>query len=322
LRYAPERVIVRSLLHDGRLRLEAHPRLLPTLERWLPLLPDDGAVDPHGAVLRVLPTDGRAPDAVPDLPRTLRLGDVDAWVDGDVATLAGGGVLRGRIALDARVAEVRFDDSAADGEAAAWTLYSAATLACALLLGRMGRALAHAAAVAPPEGPAWLLVGDTHAGKTTTCANLVQGGWNYLSDDHVVLYRDSEGRVAAEGWPRAFHLDEGWEAGSVARRRGETDPHARFPGRWRREAPLAGLLFPRIAADAPTALEPARAPDALQGLLRQSPWLLADRGCAPRVLALLRETALLPAHALRLGLDTYADPDRLVHVVGGAATSP
>ncbi|HYW13327.1 MAG TPA: hypothetical protein VE871_15315, partial [Longimicrobium sp.] len=74
----------------------------------------------------------------------------------------------------------------------------------------------------------------------------------------------------------------------------------------------------RVEAGAATALERAEAGGALAGLLRQSPWLLADRGCAPRVLALLRDAALLPAHALRLGLDTYTDPARLAEVVGAA----
>lgn len=313
-------MVVLPLLHDGRLRVEAHPRLLPALDRWLPLLPRDTPADPDGAVIRVLPLEG-APGAPPAEPRTLHLGGVDAWVSGDSARLIGGAWLDGRIALDGGTAELRLAEDAEDAEAASWLLYSAGTLAAALLLGRMGRALAHAAAVAPPAGDAWLMVGDSRAGKTTTCANLVSGGWSYLSDDHVVLYRDSAGRVCAEGWPRAFHLDEGWAAGAVTRRRGDTDPHARWPGRWRRTAPLAGLLFPRVAADAPTALEPAAGPDALQGLLRQSPWLLADRGCAPQVLELLRGAALLPSHALRLGLDTYTDPARLVRVVAGATAN-
>jgi hypothetical protein len=78
------------------------------------------------------------------------------------------------------------------------------------------------------------------------------------------------------------------------------------------------MLFPRVEADAPTMLQPAEAGGALSGLLRQSPWLLADRGCAPRVLELLRDAALLPAHALRLGLDTYTDPARLARIVGAA----
>jgi hypothetical protein len=303
-------VIVRSLLEDGLLRMEVHPPLLTPLARWLPQIPADTAADPSGSVIRVLPVDDAPPPARPAEERTMQLGEVDAWVEGDRALLIGPSGVHGTVALDTGEAELRAP-MAAEGNGVAWDLYTAATLSCALLLGRMGRALVHAAAVVPPGGRAWLLVGDTHAGKTTTTANLLREGWSYVSDDHVVLHRDAQGRPAVEGLPRPFHLDVGWEAGTIHRRRGATDARERFPGAWRRSAPLAGLLFPRVHADEPTALAPAGAGDALGALLRQSPWLLADRGCAPRVLALLRETALLPAHALRLGLDTYADPPLL-----------
>lgn len=310
-------MIVRSLLHDGRLRVEAHPRLLPLLTRWLPLLPTDTPADPAGAVIRVLPAEGAAPRA-PASHRTLHLGGVDAWVEGDFAVFAGGPEAWGAVDLAGGVAELRVAAGAEASVSAMWALYSCCTLSAALLLGRMGRALAHAAAVTPPHGPAWLLVGDARAGKTTTCANLVTAGWRYLSDDHVVLWRDGDGRVAVEGWPRPFHLDLGYDAGRVEKERGETDPRDRWPGGWRRTAPLAGMLFPRVQADAPTALERAEPGGALAGLLRQSPWLLADRGAAPRVLDLLRDAALLPAHGLRVGLDTYTDPARLAAIVGAA----
>ncbi|HEX6037553.1 hypothetical protein [Longimicrobium sp.] len=311
-------MIVRSLLHDGRLRVEAHPRLLPLLTRWLPLLPEDTPAHPAGSVVRVLPS-ADAPPAAPAHRRTLHLGGVDAWVEDDSAFFDGGAEVWGSVTLADGVSELRVAEGAEASVSAMWALYSACTLSAALLLGRMGRALAHAAAVAPPDGDAWLLVGDSHAGKTTTCANLVAAGWRYLSDDHVVLWRDGDGRAAVEGWPRPFHLDLGYESGTVVRQRGETDPRERWPGAWRRTAPLAGMLFPRVEAPAPTALHPAEAGGALSGLLRQSPWLLADRACAPRVLDLLRDAALLPAHALRLGLDTYTDPARLACIVGAAA---
>ena len=74
-------MIVRSLLHDGRLRIEANPDLLPLLGRWLPLLPHDTPADPAGAVIRVLPSD-EAPTTTPPHPRTLHLTGVDAWVAG------------------------------------------------------------------------------------------------------------------------------------------------------------------------------------------------------------------------------------------------
>jgi hypothetical protein len=308
-------VIVRSLLQDGRLRLEAHPPLLPALDRWIPQIPADTPADPSGSVIRVLPRDGAPAPARPAAERTLELGTMDAWVEGDRTLMLGPAEVFATIDLRTGVADLRAPDDA-ESNPVMWALYSAATLACALLLGRMGRALVHAAAVVPPGGGAWLLVGDTHVGKTTTTANLVRAGWNYLSDDHVVLQRDAQGRLQVEGLPRPFHLDEGYEDGVVHQVRGATDATERFPGAWRRTAPLAGLLFPGIHADEPTALGPAGAGHALAALLRQSPWLLADRGSAPRVLALLREAALLPSHSLRLGLDTYADPALLAERLG------
>lgn len=304
---------VRPLLEDGSLRLEVDPVLLPAVARWVPLLPREGPLG-AGAAISVLVSD-LAPEPPPPARRTLALGRVRAWVEPGGAVLRGADALRGSVSFAELHAELRVPPPGRGADpdlAAAWEVYSACTLAAALLLGRMGRALAHAAAVAPAGGGAWLLVGDTHAGKTTTCANLLSAGWRYLSDDHVVLARGADGGVAVEGWPRPFHLDEGWEEGRTAHRRGETDPRTRWPGRWRRSAPLAGLLFPRVEPALPTAIEPIDPSDALARLLRQSPWLLADPGAAPSVLALLRDAALLPARALRLGLDSYAAPPVLL----------
>jgi hypothetical protein len=70
-----------------------------------------------------------------------------------------------------------------------------------------------------------------------------------------------------------------------------------------------------VEADRPTRLLAHPAGEALAGLLRQSPWLLADRGAAPGVLALLQQAAEAPAHGLRLGLDTYRDAPRLADIL-------
>ena len=292
------------LLRDGALRLEAAPDLLPLLDRWLPLLPyPERAPGPHGSVVRVVRGDPHPP---PPARPMLRLGSADAWVEGDAAVLAGHAAgCSGDIDLRAGTAELRAPIGVA-GDDARWELYSMASLACALLLNRMERTLAHAAGVVAPDGGAWLLVGDTHAGKSTTVANLLRCGWGYVSDDNVVLARGGGG-IVVEGWPRHFHMDEGWEAGAPVGRRGAVDPRERWPGRWIDSAPLAGLLFPRVEPGEPTELAPCPSAEALAALLRQSPWLLADRGSAPAVLALLRDAAAFPGFALRLGLDSYAD---------------
>src|SRR5690606_33365128 len=92
-------------------------------------------------------------------------------------------------------------------------LYSMLTLSAALLLGRLERTPIHAAAVVAPNGQALLLAGDARVGKSTTTVNLITAGWDYLSDDQIVLER-AGADLRVEGWPRLFYLDEGWEAGT------------------------------------------------------------------------------------------------------------
>jgi hypothetical protein len=189
---------------------------------------------------------------------------------------------------------------------AAGDVYSMLTLAAAFLLGRLGGALVHAGGVVDPDGRAWLLVGDTHAGKTTTCVSLVAAGWRYLADDQVVLRFGDAGTVEVEGWPRRAHLDEGWSDGVVTRTRGVVDLRARWGDRWIARAPLGGVLLPSVRAEEPTRVMTVDGATAFTALVRQSPWLLADRGAAAAVMPLLRATASLDSRALLLGQDSYA----------------
>jgi hypothetical protein len=73
-----------------------------------------------------------------------------------------------------------------------------------------------------------------------------------------------------------------------------------------------------VAAERPTELSPVAAAEALGALMRQSPWLLADRACAAAVLSFLREACERPAFSLRLGLDSYRDTARLLDVLAPA----
>ena len=131
----------------------------------------------------------------------------------------------------------------------------------------------------------------------------------------MVLTLGKADRPVIEGWPRTFHLDEGWEAGTPARRRRDLDPSTLGPGQWRRSAPLERVVLLSVAADQPTSLQRASGADVLAALVRQSPWLLADRTAAPRVLALLRTAATVSLAHLTLGLDTFARPDRLAEML-------
>jgi hypothetical protein len=134
--------------------------------------------------------------------------------------------------------------------------------------------------------------------------NLMTAGWQFLSDDQVVLVSSSD-TVTVHGWPREIHLDAGWHAGTPAGTRRTVALDAIAPNRRRQSAPLEGLLLPRVAPGLPTEVTPGHGSDALAQLVRQSPWLMADRGSAEVLLNLLTATARRPRFGLRIGLDSF-----------------
>jgi len=76
-------------------------------------------------------------------------------------------------------------------------------------------------------------------------------------------------------------------------------------------APLGGVLLPAVNAVRPTALTAAADAAAFTALVRQSPWLMADRAMTGSVMQLLRDAASHPAFSLSLGRDSYARGDVL-----------
>jgi hypothetical protein len=309
-----------ALLADESLAAAVDPRLRDLVEPWMPRLERPRvAAASAAALLRVEAgaPHGSAPGGEPEM----ELAGVGGWVRGDEVVVAGrrasiGGVVH----LSARRAVLRM---ALGGDAPQIVEASAAlTLAAALLLGRLGRPLVHGGAVVAPGGGAWILAGGSFSGKTSTCITLIRAGWSWLSDDHVLLGGGAGAPLWVEGWPRRFNLDHGYAEGESRGVRARVDPEGFGPGRWRRQAPLAGLLFPRVEAERPTALEPLHPAAALAQLLRHTPWLLADAGAAGPVLALLREVCGRPAYTLRLGSDTYCNADRLQMVLSSGLGVP
>lgn len=322
------RTEIRSLLEDGALALKYESGLTPLVERWLPRLPSEHPLM-HGSTtsrstisVRVgeLPASaeaGREP--------TLRLGTVRAWVTADADVVVAKGETKacvGHVELEHGRADIRVDEECyVDEDVRAQILpdlYSMLTVSAAMLLGRLGRVLIHAAAVVQPDGTAWLLAGDAGAGKSTTCANLIAAGWDYVSDDQVVLSRGESPRLQAEGWPRDFHLDAGWERGVPTGQRRVVEPSSLGDGRWRRRSLLSGVVLPQVAEERLTEIHPARAADALAALIRQAPWLMADPPVTRRCLELLRSAAGLPAFKLILGRDSFHAPGHLAAVLQAA----
>lgn len=246
------------------------------------------------------------------------------WItdDGQVELRTRNGAVGGAVDLPGRTARIGVADRGQPSERR--ETFAALTVAAALLLGRQCRILLHAAAFIAPDGGTWLLVGDSRSGKSSTCATLVRGGWRFLADDQVVIGARRGDEVGGtpdqglrvEGWPRSFNLDRGFRAGTPTGIRSPVDAATLGPGRWQRSGPLAGILFPRVEARRRTALEPMSGGEALEGLIRQSPWLLADPVAAAGLLALMRAMVELPVRRLRLGLDCYGVPGVLHSALG------
>ncbi|HEU4559545.1 MAG TPA: hypothetical protein VFS20_16965 [Longimicrobium sp.] len=301
------------LLEDGSLVLSAAPETEAVVRAWLPRLAASAPADPARARIRV--EAGAPPAGRDDAPPAMELYGVRGWgpVEGRVVLAGRHGRIGARIDLEARAATVVVKP---EGEPPGQRdVFAAFTIAAALLLTRLRRALVHAAAVVEPGGGAWLLPGSSYSGKSTTCITLIRGGWNYLTDDHVVLGTGPGDELRAQGWARNFHLDTGYAQGASHGARARVEADAFGPGRWQSSAPLAGLLFPRVQPELPTALLPLHPAAALSLLLRQSPFVVNDPAAAPPVLALLQRAAALPAYELRLGSDSYCNEKQLQSVL-------
>jgi hypothetical protein len=306
--------IHQALLRDRSLILSVDDSLKDVVSEWMPSLPAESADDhPEGPSIRV---DRGRHDPFEEPPHpALALGRVKAHVDsarGFAILWSAQRDVHGVADLRARVARIIVPDDANPSPA---DLTSVLTITAALLLLRDGRSAIHAAAVVHPETEkAWLLCGDSHTGKSTTTANLIKAGWAYLSDDYVVVSRSGDS-IEIEGWPDDFHLDEGWARGESTGARATYGEHDLAPGMRVTYASLGGVLFTRIVAGKPTHAREIQPVIALERLIRQSPWLVADSESAPGVFDLLKGAASIDCGELELGLDTFANPALLETVV-------
>lgn len=307
--------ISQKLLADGSLVLSVDEDLRPYASEWMPSLPEmREEAHPGGQSIRI---DSGSLERPPGLGRhSLALGRVKAWLlnTSDNAWLEDEtSSITATIDLASGIANVAVDTRK---KPSPFDLSSLLTIVAGLLLVRKGRTPVHAGAVVHPDrGLAWVLVGDSHSGKSTTTANLVRAGWSYLSDDYVVLSRGAGDDIVVEGWPDDFHLDEGWHSGEPTGVRGTTRESDFGQDARKESAPLGGMLFPRVDASHPTSITPVAGVVGLERIIRQSPWLVADPASAGAVLDLMRSAAAKNTADIRLGRDTFANPQLLDEVV-------
>lgn len=148
-----------------------------------------------------------------------------------------------------------------------------------ILLRRRSVYPLHAAAVAK-ESTGLLLVGESDSGKSTQALSLAREGWDYLTDDSLLLH-SGNGPIEARPLRRDFGLDQ--DAVKVFpeiaghrqpfltdERKRRIDMEAIYPGQRAERCTPRVLVFPSIVSQSESQIRPLRTTDAVCRLMRQS----------------------------------------------------
>jgi hypothetical protein len=175
----------------------------------------------------------------------------------------------------------------------------------------------HAAGVVSPSGQGMLVIGPSGSGKSTLAAQLAASGWQYLSDDSVLLY-SGEGFVHAHALRRVFALtDEIFSAAGLADSIEATvvpfdplkkrfEPAEVFPGRFTLSCKPMKVLFSRVENDAASRIVLLNRAETMARLIRMCPWACYDKVTAEAHLVVLGELARQAD-----GYELFAGPDLL-----------
>jgi hypothetical protein len=195
------------------------------------------------------------------------------------------------------------------------------------LIRAVGYYSLHAAGVVSPQGRGVLIVGPSEIGKSTLALGLMRKGWQYLSDDAVLVRRQGDG-IRALALRRHFYLNASDvslyghlpfgpaiddHAGRTKRR---LCLEAAFPGQAVSATTPALLLFPRISSREHTALHPLLKIEAARRLLEAAGSQLCDRATIGAELQVFRDlvgqAAALELHA---GRDVHREPAVLIRLL-------
>lgn len=182
------------------------------------------------------------------------------------------------------------------------------------------------------SGVGVLLVGASGSGKTTTSLSLVQSGWQYLSDDAVLLTSLADDIVKATAFRRGFSCtpetlvrfpdltgdsDFGDPDGKRVVHPGDTF------GSFTTTCVPSLIVFPKVTAASQTTLRPLTAADSLIRLSQQSAGIMTDAAVSQRQLELLKNlTEQTQSFELLLGPDALNDPSRIDTLVRSVVLGP
>lgn len=206
-------------------------------------------------------------------------------------------------------------------------LFYLITLSLAVLLRFQRWFPLHTAALTR-QGNGLLLVAESDSGKSTTALNLVRQGWDYLSDDTVLLRADAKG-ARAYAFRRPFCVDpeatalfpelaeQPWPASLSDATKWQVEAERLYPGRFVATCTPRAVVLPEIVSADTSALVPASAKEVLGHLTNQSGFFMTpDPEIASEHLDVFRRLITQSSlHHLKAGRDLLDDPtkaDRLL----------
>jgi hypothetical protein len=188
----------------------------------------------------------------------------------------------------------------------------------------------HAAALIEPEtGSCLVFPGPSRSGKTSLSLRLAVSGWDYLSDDVVIISKGDEG-VEARGLRRPFLTSsdslDGCELLRLDNTLGVTipndpakrplDPEVLFPGQFAVSAKPGVVCFPVITGESESRLAETTKAEAMMRLIDICPWSIYDASAARdhlRILGqLVRQCRTYTLHAGRDIFDEQAGASALL----------
>lgn len=320
------RVAGRSLLLDARDR-EAAESVARFFDAWY-FAPacegEGGAGEAPDAALRLY-RGGRAPSPPRDFAGFELPGGGHCRTDGSAFFITFGDsliTLRGDCSAEV---SVWLGAGLREGTHAFASLVSYAVSAA---LRRCGLFELHSGGVREPlSGRGALIVGASGSGKSTLTLQLAACGWDYLSDDVVLLRARGDG-VEASGLRRDFAVTERTLAASGlapvrngARAAFDPDklrlpPADLFPARHVEGCAPSALFFPAVTGERESRVEGLSQSEAMARLIRMCPWASYDACAAPRHLGVLARLARrCAAYAVYAGTDLLADASLAARLV-------
>ena len=192
-----------------------------------------------------------------------------------------------------------------------------------LLLSVRGVYALHAGGVVW-QGCGFLLAGRSGSGKTTLSYALMRSGWQYLSDDSVLLRRRSSG-VEALAFGRPFHCAPAMfryfpELARAANRpvcgKRLVDVLSLYPCHFRSALRPQVILFPEVDRSGPSRIIPLSDTDTLVRLLGECSGLLYDRDAMAGQMTVLGDLAgSTRGFRLMHGADVHTDPRRVAELL-------